>query len=207
MNDSLARKFCESPHRKLIVVIVTTLFGLLVLIPLVDDYFTKRESHNTLTEELDRARQTAEGLPEVEKQTAEVVGKLAEIEARSVTNDSVSRYRSKLVGMVKESGCRLGRFDVSTPTLRQWADGDNALETGASQGAKNKKTPFNLESRTVVLLVDGPMESIQKLLGQLNQDDSLAYLNYMELKSASQRGEQVTLELRVSLFALERQNS
>ena len=207
MNESLVRKFCESPHRKLIVVIVTTLFGLLVLIPLVDDYFNKEESHNALTDELDHARLTAEGLPAVEQQTAEVLEKLAEIEARTVTDETVGRYRSNVVDLVRDAGCQVRRFDVSAPTLRPWTEDDNPLEKTASQSAKTQQTPFALEQRTVVLLVDGSMQSIQKLLGQLNKDDSLSYLDYLELKSNSPSGEQVTLEIRVNLFALNRQRA
>ncbi len=207
MNESPLRKFCESRHRKLIVVIVTTLIGLLVLIPLVDDNFNKRESHSTLTEDLDRARQTAEGLPEIEQQVATIVEKLAAIESRTISSNSVSKYRSKVVDLVREAGCQVRRFDVSTPMRRAWMKKDNPLEATISKQAKNKKTPFALERRNVVLLVDGTMENVRELLGQLHKDDSLAYLHRLELQSASRGSEQVTLELELWLFALGRQKA
>ena len=205
MNDSPLRQFCESKHRKLIVVIVTTLLGLLVLIPLVDDYFGDRESHSTLTEELDRTRQTADGLPELEKKVAGIVEKLATIESRAITKASVSNYRSKVVDLVRESGCQVRRFDVATPTRRTWLKKDNPLETVVAKAAKNKKTPFALERRNVVLLVNGTMENVHELLTQLHSDDSLAYLHRLELHSAARGSEQVTMKIELWLFALSRQ--
>ena len=205
MNDSPLRQFCESKHRKLIVVIVTTLLGLLVLIPLVDTYFGNKESHNTLAEELDQTRLMAEGLPEIEKKVAEVVEKLAAIESRAVSKDSVSSYRSKVVDFVRKSGCEVRRFDVATPTRRTWLIKDDPLETVIAKGAKNKKTPFALERRNVVLLVDGTMETVRELLGQLHKDDSFAHLHRLEIHSATRGSEQVTLQLELWLFALSRQ--
>lgn len=204
MNESLLRRFCESRHRKLIVVIGTTLFGLLVLIPLVDDYFDKSNSHSTLANDLDRARQTADGLPEIETEVAAIVAKLEAIDSRAVTGDSLSEYRSRVVELVRDAGCQVRRFDVSTPTRRPWLTDDNPLETPASQPSKARKTPFALERRNVVLLVDGSMENLRGLLGELNKDDSLAYLHRLEMQAASRGGGQVTMELEMWLFALGR---
>jgi len=207
MNNAPLRRFCESRHRKLIVVIVTTLLGLLVLIPLVDDYLDKRESHSTLTEDLDRARQTAEGMPKIEQQVAEIVEKLTAIESRTISSNSASNYRSKIVDLVRESGCQVRRFDVTTPMRRAWMQEDNPLATTISKQAKNKKTPFEFERRNVVLLVDGTMENVRELLGQLHKDNTLAYLHRLELQSASRGSEQVTLEIELWLFALGRQKA
>ncbi len=205
MNNSPLRHFCESKHRKLIVVIVTTLLGLLVLIPLVDDYFGDRANHSTLVEELDEARTTAESLPELEKKVAGIVEKLAAIESRAISQDSVSNYRSQMVDLVRESGCQVRRFDVATPTRRAWLKKDNPLEAAPSKGAMSKKTPFALERRNVVLLVDGTMENVREFLGQLHDEESLAYLHHLKLHSASSGSDQVTLQIELWLFALSRQ--
>jgi len=207
MNNAPLRKFCESRHRKLIVVIVTTLFGVLVLIPLVDDNFDNRAHHNTLTEDLDRARQTAEGLPEIEQQVAEIAEKLATIESRAISSNLVSGYRSQVVDMIRDADCQVRRFDVSAPSRRVWTKNDNPLETTVSQKTKKNKTPFSLERRSVVLLVDGTMENVRKLLGQLYEDDSFAYLHRLEVQSVSRGSEQVTLEIEMWLFALGRQKA
>lgn len=200
----MIRRLCESPHRKLIVTIVTTLFGLLVLIPLVDEYFDNQESLSNLTGDLDRARSTAKSLPKIEKQFAELSEKLTQIESRSITGDSLSAYRNKVVGLVHSTNCRVKQFDVGTPVLRPWMSKDSALETKLQKNAKNKKTPFTLERRNVALLVDGPMESLKELLGKIHDDDSMAYLHHMELQGAARGKGDVTLKIELWLFALNR---
>jgi hypothetical protein len=74
----------------------------------------------------------------------------------------------------------------------------------ASKDAKKGKTPFTLERRNVVLLVDGSMEGLQKLLGQLHEDDSMAYLHRLELQPTSRESGKVTLHIELWLFALSR---
>ncbi len=204
MNDSLLRRFCESRHRKLIVVIVTTLLGLLVLIPLVDDYFDKSNSHSTLTNDLDRARQTDEGLPKLEEEVAKIVANLEAIDSRAISSDSLSDYRNKVMDLVRKADCQVRRFDVSNAIYRPWLRDDNPLTTATPLDAKKRKTPFALERRNVVLLVDGSMEDLRVLLGKLHQDDTLAALQRVELQAGARGGDQVTMELEMWVFALSR---
>ena len=207
MNDSLLRSFCESTHRKLIVVIGTTLFGLVVLFPLVDDYFDKERDRSTLTDDLGRARQTEAGLAESEKQVAEILAQLEAIDSRAVSSESVSAYRSKIVELVRRSGCQVRRFDVSAPLRRPWLKLDDPLETKTPPNAKQRKTPFTLERRNVVLLVDGSMQSLQDLLGELYNDDTFAHLQRAALQAANRGGDQVTMEIEMWLFALDRRKA
>ncbi len=204
MNESPIRRFCESTHRKLIVVIVTTLVGLAVLIPLADDYFDKKESRRTLAEELDSARQTVASLPTYEQRANEMTQQLGEYEARSVSQQSVSEYRSKLVNLIRDSNCQMRRLDLGTPTSRPWLENDNPLKRPIVQGTKVKKTPFTLERRSVVLLVDGTMDSIRSLLDKLHEDETFAYPSRLNLHAAGRQGGTVTLELELWLFALGR---
>ena len=204
MNESPIRRFCESSHRKLIVVIVTTLVGLVVLIPLVDDYFDKKESRRTLADELDRARQTAKTLPTYEKRVVKVTGELNEFEARSVSAQTVSRYRSKLVDLIRGADCQVRRLDVGTPTLRPWLEQDHPLTKPVAVGTAAKKTPFTLERRSATLLVDGTMDQINGLLEQIHEDETFSYPRRLDLHSSGRRGESVTLELELWLFALGR---
>lgn len=204
MNESPLQKLADSQHRWLIVAIVTIIFGLLVMIPLVDVYFDKKESRSTLTEELDVARLTAEKLPEFEKRVARITSELEQIESREVTEETVSRYRSSLVEMVREAGCQVRRIDVSLPATRAWIKDDDPLEGKVVSGAPNTKTPFHLETRSVALQVGGTMENVQGLLKQLYKDNKFAYPRRVELQSTNSQDGDVTLELEMWLFALER---
>jgi hypothetical protein len=207
MNDSIVRRFCESRRRKLIVSIVTILLGVAIIIPLVDDYFDKKESRRALAEELDNARQTATQLPSLEKQVADVVGQLTVMEDRAVSDDTVSGYRSRLVDMVRESNCQIRRFDVASPTRRSWQEGDSPLADGNSGDSLGKATPFFLEQRSIHLSVNGRTHDIYSLLEKLQKDTTLAHPERIELHSDGPNTETVTMEFDMLLFALSRQNS
>ena len=205
MNDSPLRKLCESPHRWLIVAIVTTVFGLLVMIPLVDDYFDKKESRSTLAAELDIALQATDKLPEYEKRVVELTQELEQIGSREVSEKTVSRYRSSLVETVRSAGCQVRRIDVSQPTIRPWNKDDDPLQNSIKSSGTSAKTPFALERRSVVLLIDGTMESVQNLLKGLHEEKTFAYPRRLELHSAKGQEGNVTIELEMWLFALSRQ--
>jgi hypothetical protein len=207
MNESILRKFCESPRRKLIVVTATILLGLAVVTPLVDDYFDKRESRRALAEELDRAHQTASQLPALEKQVAAVVEKLDAIEARSVSEETVSGYRTRLVEMIRDSNCQIRRLDVAQPTLRPWNEGDSPLVEGKTGDSSGKATPFSLERRSIQLSVSGKTHDLYGLLERLQKDTTLAHPERIELQADSQNGDTVNMELEMLLFALSREKS
>jgi hypothetical protein len=207
MNESIVRRFCESPRRKLIVSIVTILLGVAIIIPLVDEYFDKKESRRALAEELDNARRTAEQLPSLEKRVAEVVGQLTALEVRSVSEETVSGYRTRLVDMVRESRCQIRRLDVATPTRRAWKEGDSPLADGNTGASLGKATPFSLEQRSIHLSVNGRTHDIYALLEKLHEDTTLAHPERIELHSDGQKSETVTMDLEMLLFALSRQSS
>jgi len=207
MNESPIRKFCESTHRKLIVAIVSTLVGLVVLIPLVDDYFDKEESRKTLAEELDQARQTAKMLPAYEERAAAIAQEIGEFEARSVSQKSISQYRSKLVKLIRASDCKVRRLEVSAPTSRPWLENDNPLKNPVTKGSAAKKTPFTLVRRSVALTVDGTMGNISSLLEKLYKEKTFAYPRRLDLHGVGRHGGAVAVELELWLFALERQGA
>ncbi len=205
MNESLSRHFCESPHRKLIVAILTTLIGLVVLLPLVDDYFGNKRSRRTLTDELNNARQTVEILPTFEKRVLQLDEEVGQLESRSVSGDTVSQFRSKLVDLIRDSGCQVRRLDVGAPTLRPWLENDDPLKKMVAIGKGPKKTPFTLERRSVVIVAGGSMANVHGLLEQLQKDAAFAYPRRVKIHSASRQGESVALELELWVFALARQ--
>lgn len=207
MNETLVRRFCESSHRKLIVAIVTILLGMVIVVPLVDEYFDKKESRRALAEELENARQTAARLPSLEKQVAKVVDELTAMEVRAVDDGSVSAYRTRLVEMVRESHCQIRRLDVASPTRRAWKEGDNPLADGRTGSAAGKATPFSLEQRSIQLSVSGRTHDLYELLERCQKDTTLAHPERIELHSDSQKSETVTMDLELRLFALSRSNS
>jgi hypothetical protein len=207
MNETIVRRFCESPRRKLIVSTVTILASLAIITPLVDEYFDKKESREALSEELENARQTAEQVPSLEKQVAAVVGELSAMEARSVSEVTVSDYRTRLVDMIRESGCQIRRFDVASPILRPWKEGDSPFAEGNRNDSSGKATQFSLERRSIQLSVSGKTQDIYSLLERLEKDDTLAHPQRIQVQSDGQSIESVTMEIEMLLFALSRKMS
>jgi hypothetical protein len=203
MNDSLIRRFCESRHRWLIVATATSLVALAALLPMVDDFFDKRSNRSELSESLAAARRTAESLPEYEKHAESIRTELAALEVRTVEEAGVAHFRSRLVDVVRESGCQIRRIEVGPPARRPWKENDNALSeesTPTGHGA----TPFLLERRSIILAVDGNMPAVQDLLARLGKEHTLAHPRRLQMHAVSAGGETVTLELELWLFALSR---
>jgi hypothetical protein len=169
---------------------------------MVDDFFDKRTSRSDLTEELAAARLTAEALPAYEKQAEEVRQELEALEVRTVDEAGVARFRSRLVDLVRESGCQIRRIDVGAPTRRTWSENDDVLTESAAPGASG--TPFMLERRSVVLAVDGSMPAVHDLLNRLEKVRTLSHPHRLQMQGASAGGDTVTLELELWLFALSR---
>lgn len=202
MNDSLIRKFCESRYRFPITLTATILLGLATLLPQVDDYIDKRSGRNTLSEELVQARQTAKTLPEFEQRVGKVVERLSGFESRAIDEAGLASYRSRLVDMVRASGCQIRRIDVAAPSTRPWKVGDEPLaESSTATGAA---TPFVLERRSVSLAVDGSMGDVHNLLDRLEKERTLAHAHRVQLQPTVGAGSEVTLELELWLFALTR---
>lgn len=204
MNDSLTRKFCESPYRWLIVATVTCIPALTGVLPQADDYFDKRNSRSELAEDLVRARETARLLPQHEARVAEAREELQAIELRTVDEERLAQYRNRIVEIVRDSGCQIRQLDVGAPTKRAWRQGDDPLKESVESVGKAGVTPFLLERRTMNLSVDGPMPAIHALLNRLEKEHTLAHPHRLHLQGAGVEGETATLQLELWLFALAR---
>jgi hypothetical protein len=204
MKTSLTRKFCESRYRWPIVATATGLAALVTVAPMVDEYFNNRTSRNEISEELARARETAGALPEYEVRTATVGEELAALERRTVDDDGLAAFRSRLVDIVRESGCQIRQIEVGEPARRPWRQGDNPLKEANQAPTNGGATPFSLERRSVVLAVDGTMPAVNDLLARLEEERTLSHPHRLVMQPAATSGETVMLELELWLFALSR---
>ncbi len=123
MIEQTLRNFCESRHRRLIVIAGTFIVGLVLVMPLVDAYCAGRDEKETLLAELDSARQVAAELSETEKRVAEKLAQLKVFEARTVDEESLPALRGKLVDLAKETGCSIRRLSVGTAVIAAMESG------------------------------------------------------------------------------------
>ena len=206
MNDSLIRKFCESPSRWPVVAIVTTVIALATAWPAADVYFDEKAKHAELEAQLAEAEATAAQLPAAEKLVATLDTRLGELEKRTVNEANVASFRSRLVGLIRDSGCQVRRLEVGAPTVRPWNQDDKVLED-MPPGAPLTPTPFVLERRSVGIAVDGPMNAITTLLERIAKEEQLAHSHRVHLNSAGPGGQTVSLELELWFFALARKGA
>src|SRR5262245_65826686 len=101
MIEETLRRFCESPHRVLIVTGGTFIVGLVLILPLVDVYRADHSDKTALLSELDSARSVAAELETNERRVAEKLAQLEVQEARTVDDNSLATLRGKLVDMAK----------------------------------------------------------------------------------------------------------
>lgn len=204
MNESILRRFCESPRRGLVVTIVTGLFGLVVMIPLADDYFNSRENRADLEAKLADAKQSQQALPGLEQKTKEIEALLDAREAQCVTEASLSDYRTRLVDTIRDTGCRIQRLDLAQPMSRPWIEADSPLIDRPRPDKNAKVTPYNLEKRTLSLSVAGRVTDILALLEKLEHEPTLAYPQSLEFRATDNSSDLVTLDMQMWLFSLER---
>lgn len=204
MTDSPIRRFCESRFRWLIVATATALVALAAVWPQADEYFDNRASRSELAEELDRARETAAALPVYEQRAAIVGAELEALQSRAVDDESLARFRSRLVDLVRESGCQIRQIEVGPATRRAWREGDDPLAEPAEGAGKPGATGFSLERRTVTLAVDGAMPAIYDLLARLDEEHTLSHPHRLQMQPASTGGETVMMELELWLYSLSR---
>jgi hypothetical protein len=204
MNSSPVRKFCESRYRWPIVATATALVALAAILPQADEYYDNRNSRSGLSEELVRASDTAAALPEYEERAEAVNGELAALELRAVDEASLAAYRSRLVDLVRESGCQIRQIEVGAATHRPWREGDDPRAEPQEGLGKTGATGFSLERRSVLLAVDGAMPAIHDLLARLEQERTLSHPHRLQLQPAAAGGETVMLELELWLYSLSR---
>lgn len=207
MNDSAARKFCASRWRWPIVSIVTIVLGLVIVLPLADDYFTNIENRRALAEQLLLAKATAETLPALEQRVLAQAEHLAELESHAVGEKTIGSYRRRLVEMVRESGCQMRNIGVSEVNCRAWIEGDSPLTVRQPEKNSNKKTPFFLERRSMLLSVGGTSADVNNLLKKLQETLTFTHPRRLVMQSAGRGGKKVTMEIEFWLFTLVRQDA
>jgi hypothetical protein len=170
--------------------------------PLVDELYDNLKRCTELKVELARAESTAKSLSAWEVRLAETTEQLTALETRAVSEATLAEYRSRVVDLVRTSGCQMRRIDIGPPVARPWQANDHAVRTDKAQG--QEPTPFALERRSLTLVVDGTMPAIYDLLNKLDEEADLAYSRSLRMQPGNRQGKAVTLELELWLFNLTR---
>ncbi len=204
MIEETLRKFCESPHRVIIVIAGTFIVGLVLILPLVDVYRADHSDKTALLAELDSARSVAAELETFEHRVTEKLAQLEVQEARTVDEDSLATLRGKLVDLAKETGCSIRRLTVGAASSRPWVAGDDPIAPTTT--AKPDATPsgFVLEWRPVSVSLSGSGASLRSLLERIVAADMMMHAKSVEMFPSNPSRQSLTLDLELWFFNLAR---
>src|SRR3954451_3712169 len=199
MIEPALRKFCESRHRKLIVIAGTFVVGLVLIMPLVDLIRAGRDEKEGLLAELDSARNVAAEMKEFEGRVAEKITQAKGFEARTVDDESMPALRGKLVDLAKETGCSIRRLNVSATGTRAWKPGESPFaQTSDKRPADAAAGPsFQLEWRPVSISLSGTSASLRSMVERVATSGMLMHTKSLEMYPSSPTRQNLTLDMEL----------
>jgi hypothetical protein len=205
MIEQTLRKFCEFKQRKLIVIAVTFVVGLVLVLPLVDVLRSGRDEQENLVAELDSARNVAAGIQAFEKRVTEKTTQLKAFEARTVNEESLTALRGKLVDLAKETGCSIRKLSVGTVSSRAWQPGDDPTAPVVNRKPSDATASnFQLEWRPVMVSLSGTSASLRNMVEKVAESGMLMHTKSLEMYTSSATRQALTLDLELWYFTLAR---
>jgi hypothetical protein len=204
MIEQALRRFCEAKHRKLIVIAVTFIVGLLLVMPQVDVIRAGRDEKEALLTELESAQSVASELNAFETRVNEKLAQLKSLEARTVDDASLPLLRSKLMGFAKETTCSIRRLNVGGVGSRPWQPGQNPLATTPDKKLATSESNFLLEWRPINLSLSGNSASLRSMVERLANSGMFMHIKNLEMYPSSPKRESLTLEMEIWYFTLAR---
>jgi hypothetical protein len=201
--ESLLRALVEHRRRGLFVIILTCGLALLLVWPVVDEYFVLTEECAQLELSIAEAQQEALGADPLKKAAAGRAKELSELREATMVVSDVHEFSSKLVELTRSKGCQLRKVDLGDAQKRKWSEQDHPLSPPAST-AQTKETPFELRTQKVALSVSGPLDRVQELLQELHGMGKLVHTQSLQLKPTDDTRREVNLDLELLFFDLKR---
>lgn len=207
MVDQLVRTIVEHPKRKLLVIILTFVMGVVFVLPAVEEYSAAQNRTVSAREKLTEAEGAAANVPQMQAALAKRRTEVEALESKAITERDVESLRTDLQRLIRDVGCEMREVYIEEiPTRRAWMSNDSPL-TGAPVGNPGQETPFVLVQWESKIRLEGEMGSIYKFLAQLNQMDRLIHTKVVELKRSDINENQTQLRVEMTLFGLERKQA
>jgi hypothetical protein len=204
MIEQALRNFCETRHRRLIVIAGTFALALVLVIPLVDAYCAGRSEKEALLTELESARQVAAELSKMESRAAAELAQLKVFEARTTSEESLPVLRGKLVDLAKETGCNIRRLSVGAASSRPWTPGDDPINPVTGPNRNESRPAFILEWRPVSVSLSGSSANLRTLLERIAAAGMLMHPKSLEMYASSPSRQDLSLDMELWYFTLVR---
>lgn len=202
MNSSPIERLITHPRRGWIVTTATFVAALLFLLPAIDSYNLEKARLDEISVELDRSRTEITRFESWQHRIEEQGELLKQLEARAFIGPQVEAFRTELVDLIRKSDCTMRRVRLSEPSYRGWmAEHDDPLLDQPPHDAEGE-TPYYLETRHLALSVEGALDRIQKLLGELHATERLVHSASMSIRRADGEADNVSLDIDLVLFNL-----
>ncbi len=202
MIEPALRKFCESRHRKLIVIAGTFVVGLVLILPLVDVLRAGRDERASLLAELDSAQSVAAEMKEFETRVNEKLTQVKGFEARTVDDETMPALRGKLVDLAKETGCSIRRLNVGAMAARAWKPGESPFAQTTDRKPADAAPTIQLEWRPVSISLSGTGSSLRSMVERVAASGMLLHTKSLEMYPSSPTRQNLTLDMELWYYTL-----
>lgn len=207
MVDQLIRTIVEHPKRKLLVIILTLITGVVFGLPSVEEYSAAQARMASAREKLTEASGSAANLPQVQASLELKKNELAALERKTINDKEIEKFRDSLQRLIRETGCEMREVSVDElPQKRSWMSKDSPLRNGpvADPGTE---TPFVLAQWNARMRIEGTMGSIYKFLASLHEMDRFIQTREVNLQRAEGQDNRTQLRMDITLYDLTRKKA
>lgn len=203
MAESLFRRFLEYEHRTPVIITLTIVVGLVAVWPAVDDYIAAGGRRDAALLQLEEAEREIAKQERFQQLRDNKVSELEALEQQAVDERAAQELRNEIIQLLRDTGCTMRSVAVDQEPKRvDWKTNDRPL-SGSKRNERGDDTPFELETRSLKLLIAGSMGSIHKFLAGMHKIDRMIHGTAISLKKDN--GEQgATLYMDCVLFNLAR---
>lgn len=154
---------------------------------------------DVLQAEFDEAHRRREKLLSIEWK---LKGALTRAKERGVGPDDIEFVRESLIGIVRDAGASLRRLEVGEDEVRAWSmeEDDPRNDTAPLYGDDSS---FVLHKHTVQIQADGRMESIEKVLENINSHGWLMSTKNLLIGPTGSINAMASIEVTMILYGLE----
>jgi hypothetical protein len=208
MVDQLIRTIIEHPKRKMLVIILTAVMGVMFGLPAVEEYSAARHRTALAREKLKEASSTAANLPQLQAALEKRKIEVQDLERKAVTDKDVERLRvGEFQKLIRDAGCEMREVKIDDQaTKRDWRSNDSPLR-GSPIGDPGQETPFVLMQWTARLHIEGPIGNVYKFLQQLGQMDRFIHTTKVEMQRSERSDDMTQLKMEIMLFDLVRKKN
>lgn len=208
MIEQLLRAIVEHPKRKMLVITLTFVTGVMFGLFAVEEYSAAQARMAGVREKLNEASGTAANLPQLQSVLEKRKREVEELERKVVTEKDVEHLRDgELQKLIRETGCEMRSVTIDEmPQKREWRSNDSPLR-GTPPGDAGQPTPFNLTQWNAKLQIEGRSLNIYKFLERISQMDRFIHTRLVQMLRSDTNENLTELRMEITLFDLVRKKT